>query len=259
MGAADKVVDPDVEAALSAIRLAISNETATGKTAPKGGAAVNAKDPGAGLRPELRTSRVTARTTTTPEEIVELRNKIAGHLDRITPVRPAAADQPPPRASGGFAGILSGETRLQETPPEPANPYEPEPYAYPPIEDYPGEASYPGPAESLRQPSRDVQEARWHEEPADYRPAHVPARAFQREPQPTGILSGEAAAATQAAFNQLAETLMARAMGERSVEEVTRELLRTMLKSWLDENLPPLVERLVREEIERVARRGPQR
>jgi cell pole-organizing protein PopZ len=32
-----------------------------------------------------------------------------------------------------------------------------------------------------------------------------------------------------------------------------------MLKQWLDENLPSLVERLVREEIERVARRGPQR
>jgi cell pole-organizing protein PopZ len=32
-------------------------------------------------------------------------------------------------------------------------------------------------------------------------------------------------------------------------------MLRPMLKDWLDENLPPLVERLVREEIERVSRR----
>jgi len=29
-----------------------------------------------------------------------------------------------------------------------------------------------------------------------------------------------------------------------------------MLKQWLDEHLPSMVERLVREEIERVARRG---
>jgi cell pole-organizing protein PopZ len=29
-----------------------------------------------------------------------------------------------------------------------------------------------------------------------------------------------------------------------------------MLKSWLDTNLPPMVERLVRDEIERVVRRG---
>jgi cell pole-organizing protein PopZ len=35
-----------------------------------------------------------------------------------------------------------------------------------------------------------------------------------------------------------------------------RELLKVMLKQWLDENLPPMVERLVREEIERVARTG---
>jgi cell pole-organizing protein PopZ len=32
------------------------------------------------------------------------------------------------------------------------------------------------------------------------------------------------------------------------------EMLRPMLKVWLDENLPPLVERLVRAEIERIAR-----
>jgi uncharacterized protein len=37
---------------------------------------------------------------------------------------------------------------------------------------------------------------------------------------------------------------------------MTRDLLRGMLKQWLDDNLPALVESLVREEIERVARRG---
>ena len=34
-----------------------------------------------------------------------------------------------------------------------------------------------------------------------------------------------------------------------------KDMLRPMLKAWLDDNLPPLVERLVRAEIERVARR----
>jgi cell pole-organizing protein PopZ len=33
-----------------------------------------------------------------------------------------------------------------------------------------------------------------------------------------------------------------------------REMLRPMLKGWLDDNLPGLVERLVRAEIERVSR-----
>ena len=44
--------------------------------------------------------------------------------------------------------------------------------------------------------------------------------------------------------------------GERQLQDMAQELLRPMLKQWLDSNLPPLVERLVREEIERVARRG---
>ena len=39
-------------------------------------------------------------------------------------------------------------------------------------------------------------------------------------------------------------------------ENMTREILRPMLKAWLDENLPSLVERLVRAEIQRVARGG---
>ena len=49
---------------------------------------------------------------------------------------------------------------------------------------------------------------------------------------------------------------LARAIGEQSIEDMTRDLLKVMLKQWLDEKLPSLVERLVREEIERVARTG---
>ena len=71
-----------------------------------------------------------------------------------------------------------------------------------------------------------------------------------------GILSGDSVHSVQLAFNRLAETVLARATGERPIEDITRELLRGMLKQWLDENLPRLVEKLVREEIERVARNG---
>ncbi|MCG7394059.1 DUF2497 domain-containing protein [Microvirga sp. ACRRW] len=39
-----------------------------------------------------------------------------------------------------------------------------------------------------------------------------------------------------------------------TVEELMKEMLRPMLKAWLDENLPSLVERLVQAEIERVTR-----
>lgn len=44
----------------------------------------------------------------------------------------------------------------------------------------------------------------------------------------------------------------------RSFDEIAQEMLQPMLQEWLDDNLPTLVERLVREEIERVAR-GPRR
>jgi uncharacterized protein len=40
----------------------------------------------------------------------------------------------------------------------------------------------------------------------------------------------------------------------RTLEDLVREMLRPMLKSWLDENLPNMVHRLVRSEIERVSR-----
>jgi cell pole-organizing protein PopZ len=40
------------------------------------------------------------------------------------------------------------------------------------------------------------------------------------------------------------------------MDELVRELLRPMLREWLDDNLPGIVEKLVRAEIERVARGG---
>ena len=47
--------------------------------------------------------------------------------------------------------------------------------------------------------------------------------------------------------------------GARTLEQLTREVMRPMLKEWLDENLPDLVERLVQEEIERMVNRAVRR
>jgi uncharacterized protein len=44
--------------------------------------------------------------------------------------------------------------------------------------------------------------------------------------------------------------------GETSLEGLTRELLRPMLKDWLDTNLPSLVEAMVAKEIERITKKG---
>ncbi len=44
--------------------------------------------------------------------------------------------------------------------------------------------------------------------------------------------------------------------GETSLEGLTRELLRPMLKDWLDNNLPPIVEAMVEREITRITKKG---
>jgi len=41
--------------------------------------------------------------------------------------------------------------------------------------------------------------------------------------------------------------------GETSLEGLTREMLRPMLAQWLDDNLPAMVEELVKAEISRIA------
>ncbi len=68
------------------------------------------------------------------------------------------------------------------------------------------------------------------------------------------LLSAKSGASVSSAFETLATTMFLQNSG--MIEEACRDLLRPMLKSWLDDNLPVLVERLVRVEIERVARGG---
>jgi cell pole-organizing protein PopZ len=66
------------------------------------------------------------------------------------------------------------------------------------------------------------------------------------------VLSGTTAKAVESAFNSLATTVLSN--NARTLEDLVKEMLRPMLKSWLDDNLPTLVERIVKAEIERVAR-----
>jgi cell pole-organizing protein PopZ len=74
------------------------------------------------------------------------------------------------------------------------------------------------------------------------------------EPEPTHLLSSQVGASVSGAFSQLAHTVLSQ--NARTLDDLVQEMLRPMLKGWLDENLPALVERLVKAEIERVARGG---
>lgn len=68
------------------------------------------------------------------------------------------------------------------------------------------------------------------------------------------LLSQATDQAVSAAFGSLANTILSN--NGRTIDDLVKEMLRPLLKSWLDDNLPSLVERLVRQEIERVARGG---
>jgi hypothetical protein len=81
---------------------------------------------------------------------------------------------------------------------------------------------------------------------------------FSTKPEPTpdrALISNETIAAVDSAFNTLAHTVIGQ--NARTLEDLVREMLRPMLKSWLDDNLPSMVERIVRAEIERVSRGRP--
>ena len=85
-----------------------------------------------------------------------------------------------------------------------------------------------------------------------------------RPPQgvkPERLVSEGAAEAVAAGFARLGAVPRERrrdgdmllGAGERTLEDIVRDLLRPMLQAWLDNNLPALVERLVRAEIARMA------
>src|SRR5665647_1327211 len=81
-------------------------------------------------------------------------------------------------------------------------------------------------------------------------------RQFTKSAAPDyGLISNQTMSAVDSAFNSLANTVLGN--NARTLEDLVKEMLRPMLKGWLDDNLPSLVERIVRAEIERVSRGRP--
>ncbi len=122
---------------------------------------------------------------------------------------------------------------------------------------------------SFRTPVRprvELRPAREAPRPAAPPPAHEAPRTAAPQPRPApprpaspppasrGLLSPRTNAAVAASFDDLARALASN--GSRDIDQTVEDLLRPMLKAWLEDNLPSLVERLVREEIERVSRGG---
>ncbi|HWA63915.1 MAG TPA: DUF2497 domain-containing protein [Caulobacteraceae bacterium] len=87
--------------------------------------------------------------------------------------------------------------------------------------------------------------------------AKLPPGPPKPEPAPIGhdepLVGDPAAHAAALAFGRLSGSMLMPAAG-RTLEDVVRELLRPLLKDWLDENLPSIVQATVDQEVERIAR-----
>jgi uncharacterized protein len=77
-------------------------------------------------------------------------------------------------------------------------------------------------------------------------------RQVQRNMPDRSLLAPSTTAAVDSAFTALAQSVLTK--NARTLDDLVSEMLRPMLKAWLDDNLPDLVERIVRDEIERVVR-----
>lgn len=87
-------------------------------------------------------------------------------------------------------------------------------------------------------------------------PAYTPppaAPVFDRDEVADQLVGVSAASAAASAFGSLSSALLMPKDG-RTLEDVVRELLRPLLKEWLDQNLPRIVETKVEEEVQRISR-----
>ncbi len=83
-------------------------------------------------------------------------------------------------------------------------------------------------------------------------PAPAPVLAPVAEDEP--LMSHSTATSAASAFGQLHQTVAMPKEGQL-LDDVVRELLRPLLKDWLDRNLAGIVQAKVEEEVERIARR----
>jgi uncharacterized protein len=218
-----KAQEPSMEEILASIRRIIADDDTKPAKAPEAAPAARqpaapATPPPAPARPAVPPAPKPATSPATPAAAANSQDEIDAML--------AELDGPPkatlkPTAAQATAPDVLDLTESMTTP------------ATPP----------PGPAPSFRtiDASSDVVFAN--------RPDPAP-------PMPDrGLISNETVKAVDSAFNTLARTVIGQ--NARTLEDLVREMLRPMLKSWLDDNLPGLVERIVRAEIERVSRGRP--
>ncbi|MBN9508709.1 MAG: DUF2497 domain-containing protein [Alphaproteobacteria bacterium] len=195
------------------------------------------------------------------EEILASIRRILSEDEEAAPAQAHEPGADPLAAPEGEPDVLSLDTSMlvEETfPPSPAPPSAPRPESPPPE---------PTRAEpSLAVPTR-VEPPRAAAPPPAAKEAPMPPSGpdtLETAPaeRPDALLAPEAAAAAASSVGSLLRTLaserqqVAVTRSGPTIEDLVREEIRPVLKVWLDTNLPSLVERLVRAEIERVVGRA---
>jgi cell pole-organizing protein PopZ len=229
-----KSQEPSMEEILASIRRIIADDDAT-KTAPPPAEAPKAAAPAPAARPAPPPPRPPAPPT------------------RVTPPEPSVADEAPPgMAASDLDGGASADDQasdILDLTESMAAPPPPNPAPAPQFRTIDGsfDVSYeeaaepPAPQMAMPEPRRPASSQTTMAEDGGY---FGDARAQ--------LISSATSAAVDSAFNTLAQTVLVQ--NARTLEDLVREMLRPMLKAWLDDNLPGVVERLVRAEIERVSR-----
>ncbi|WP_439575264.1 PopZ family protein [Phreatobacter sp.] len=193
------------------------------------------------------------------EILASIRRIIADDEPAKPAAKPAAAPAPvadeAPKSQDDIDALLAGFDDIPEE--EPAPPPPPPPAARPPARVEP-EILELSTADAVQDHVGIIRPMSQRAD-IDFMDSPMPAPAPVPAPRPVvaegpALLSAEAHAAVGAAFGSLANTMFAG--GSKTIDDVVKEMLRPMLKTWLDDNLPQLVERLVRAEIERVSRGG---
>jgi cell pole-organizing protein PopZ len=234
-----KVQEPSMEEILASIRRIIADDEA------KPAAAGKPSSPPAAAKPEppaAPPAKPPVMKDIPPSAIAPTAKPVAA-APKPTPPPPA----PEPVASNSQDDIDAMLASLDAATPEAdIRPSQPDADVF----ELTDEMALPDPASFNKiEPQDDIE---FSESTRGRQPAYEPPPFESAATPAQQILSRSTVSAVESAFNSLANTVLSN--NARTLEDLVKEMLRPMLKSWLDDNLPGLVERIVKAEIERVSR-----
>jgi uncharacterized protein len=246
-----KVQEPSMEEILASIRRIIADDEAKPPTAEKPASPPAATKPDkAGAPPAAPAAKPPVMNDIPPSAIPAA--KAAAAKAPPAPAAPPPAP-PAPAASNSQDDIDAMLAGLDEVTSEAEiRPSQPESEVFE-LTDEMAVPAPPQPPFHKIEPDDDLEFSESAAARGMYRqPAFEPPPSESAAPPPQQILSRSTVSAVESAFNSLAHTVLSN--NARTLEDLVKEMLRPMLKSWLDDNLPGLVERIVKAEIERVSR-----